>query len=194
MFRRYLTTCILFAACSAQDTSHRSTPQGPTGGKGDNGTQACIDPNADCNGNADCEKCKNDPSPCKFGAEWYAGMNECVCAGDPNALGCQVGECCPDGELWDYTQCTCLPADSFVNAPPTGPAVPACLTKEGIDCGNDQQCAICTYVAECGSGPDPVYYNGQCYCLDGGSGCDIGYCCPSGQTWDKTQCDCVPAT
>jgi hypothetical protein len=203
MLSRYaITTCsLLFAACTAHVGSDPPAPVNTGGGGGGGGEtpkgqasnpQGCIDPNADCNGDPDCEACMTGPTTCNVGQEWWAGGSACVCSGDPNALGCQVGECCGDGEFWDYTQCACLPDGSVDNAPPTGPT-PPCLTNDGIDCGSDMKCSTCVYTGECADGPDPVYYNGTCYCFDGPSepGCQIGYCCGAGFTWDSTQCNCV---
>ncbi len=192
---------LFFATCTAQVGSNPSgtvsggknqNPNAGTGGQ----QQSCIDPNADCNGDANCEACMAggptmDATDCPSGVWWAAG-SACVCVDNPSATGCQVGECCGDGEFWDFTQCACLPDGSVANAPPTGPT-PACLTNAGIDCGNDPSCATCVYTGECADGPDPVYFDGTCYCFDSPSeaGCQIGYCCGSGFTWDSTQCNCV---
>ncbi len=54
-------------------------------------------------------------------------------------------------------------------------------------------CVSCIDAGECASGPDPVWYQGQCICFDdpNGLGCQIGVCCGAGAHWDTTTCDCV---
>jgi hypothetical protein len=75
-------------------------------------------------------------------------------------------------------------------------APPDCLSNDNVDCKGNADCELCKSSGQCASGPDPVWYNGNCECFDdpNGTGCKIGFCCAAGETWDFARCECVGTT
>jgi len=76
---------------------------------------------------------------------------------------------------------------------PEGP-INACGVGGGIaGCEGNGFCESCLVEGECADGPDPIWVNGACACVDNNpANCQYPYCCALNYHWDTEACDCEP--